>query len=318
MNKELFPGTPQASPSGAALQMGVALPGGTDFDPKKITFLKEVRTLFPQFKITIFTHSKYWGEFDLFGYYDDVAAVSDENDNSLKDVIKEWNLDVLIEIGLDRTAQCPDREIVPECWASHFRHRRDLKISDEITGNIYVKDHTISADLDDVFAALGTVDVGDAELHESITREIRVQGPLDQIVLAPWLSGGRRNAAWKAEIWEDIGKRLVESGLRVVLAGSAEHHPAAAALRDAIGAPGVDLSVGRASLRQTAILLGRARGALSAPGTIARLAALAGTPLVIIDSAALPHHTEPAVQAAAAVANLQRLFAAGPVGACPD
>lgn len=314
MDQELFPGAHRARMPGSATQLGVMLPEGTGFYQQKIKFLKEIRVLFPQVRITIFTYSRYWSEFDLFDYYDDVAAVSDDNEDGLKDVVKEWDLDIFIETDLGLTAKPADQDTVAECWTGHFLHRRGLKISDEFTGNIYVKDCTMPSDIDNAIDVLGTVDVGDGELHQSITSQIRAQGPLDQIVLAPWPSGGR-DPAWKAPLWEDIGKRLIESGFGVVLAGSAEHHGAATALRSTIGESSVELSIGRASLRQTAIMLGRARGALSAPGIIARLAALAGTPLVVLDSSLQPPHPDPAAKAAAAVSSLRSLLASGPVGA---
>ena len=164
MDKELLPGAPNSSLPPASPQLGLSLPAGTGFDPKRIQFLKEIRTLFPDTKITISTYSKYWSEFSLFDYFDDVAAIDDGNEEGLKNIILERDIDLPIEMDSGiRTARA-DGNSALEYWRESLKFRRNIPISSEITGNIYVKDRIIA--------------VGEAELHEDIGTPLLASGPV--------------------------------------------------------------------------------------------------------------------------------------------
>lgn len=305
MDNEIKAGETSSPSSFETLRVGLVLREGIDLNPVRVQFLKETRLLFPLAKITIFTHTRFWSEFDLFDYFDDVAAVEDGNGEALRDLIRDRDPDLLVETT---SAGISGKTGFSDGWAPRLGHVRSVEISAEIAAHIHVKNSVSTPSLENTLAALGTVAVGPGELHRNILAEIQAQPPLDRILLSPWPLTDGAEPAWNPALWTDIGQRLLAAGHELVIAGAADHHAAAVALRSAIGETGVQLLVGRAGLRQTAILLGRARAALTAPGLMARLAALSGTPLVVLDLSMAPAAADLGAQAAATVKSLQSLL----------
>jgi hypothetical protein len=287
MTKEIPDSGEQISFLSQKLSIGIALPTGTHMHPGITRLLVEIRTLLPQSRITALTYSRYWGELDLFDSLDDVAAVSDDNRAGMAKLTQDRDLDLLFEIDVQEPAQSRRSESASDIWADSLHAARSLKFASGAYANIYVKNRAIAPALQ---AALDVLENspghGGGVLSREILREIELAAPIDSIALFPWARGGRQGkTSQPLDQWVIIAHRLIEAGFEIQIPGTAEDYSAAIAFKDAIGMPGVRLSAGRATLRQTAILLGRMRGAICAPGSMAHLVALAGTPLVVFDQA---------------------------------
>jgi ADP-heptose:LPS heptosyltransferase len=277
--------------------------------------LGEIRALFLQSKITVFTYNRYWSELDLFDYFDDVAAVTDDHPENLGKIIRDCEIDFLLDAIPAEMSHASLLTPAPDTWAHDFHQVRTLKFTFGASINIYVKNHAIDPALDDALASIESTParVGGA-LHRDILREIELATPLNTIALFPWPRGVKRDkATHPPEHWVMIAHQLIKAGFEILIPGTAEDYTAAVAFKDAIGMPGVRLSAGRATLRQTAILLGRTRGAICAPGSIAYMTSLAGAPLVVLDDGT--GSSDSASDATAAVESLNSMLAPRKIGA---
>jgi ADP-heptose:LPS heptosyltransferase len=100
------------------------------------------------------------------------------------------------------------------------------------------------------------------------------------VVVHPGASAPERH--WPAESFADVARALSADGYRVVLTGSADERPLAAAVAAAAGLPADDVLAGRTPLSALAAITAHARLVVCGDTGVAHLATAYGTPSVVL------------------------------------
>ena len=242
---------------------------------------QDLRRAFPSVRMLAFVSHANRGTVDLLSGPDEVIVVSATRLVPTLRTLRRHRVDVFIDIGQWArissllTGLSGARFTIGFKTPGQYRH---------YTFDATVEHSNRRHEIDNfraLLAPLGIAALGVPSLRTDVLSELPMQETRRTIVFHPWAAGYQSHLReWPEERWAAVGSVLLARGYDIAITGGPADQARAELLASAIGEAGVRVMAGKASLRETAIMLSGAAGVLSVNTGIMHLAAVVNAPLI--------------------------------------
>jgi heptosyltransferase III len=244
----------------------------------------DLKRAFPFARIIAFISNANKGTLDLLDGFDEVIVVPITRPITAIPMIRRHPVDLLIDIGQWARVSALAARLARARFTVGFRTPGQVR---HFAFDAVVDHCAGRHEIDNFRALLSGVGVQGRSLPRlkpALLAEAAVPTPRPYVVFHPWASGYRSELReWAPKNWLALAALVIDWGYEIVITGGPEDEPRAEAL--AASSPGcerITVLAGRSSLRNTAIVLGRASAVVSVNTGIMHLAALFNPPMVAL------------------------------------
>jgi len=256
--------------------------------------LPDLRQAYPRARITAFISHANWGTVDLLTGLDDVLVLSVKKPLSAARLLRRHPVDLMIDIGQWARISAVLAAMSGAKFTIGFKtsgqHRHTV-----FDANV---DHSpVRHEIDNFRALLeplGLTATGSPKLQADIMNDIERGVKSRTVVFHPWAAGYKSHLReWPDKRWAELARRLICDGYDIAITGGPSDYQRAKALSEMIDDPAVKILAGTTTLRQTAVILGRAACVVSVNTGVMHLAAIANAPLVALHGPTNPKRWGP-------------------------
>ena len=248
------------------------------------SIVPDLKRAFPFARLVAFISKANRGVISLLDGFDEVVVVPITRPLAAAAIMRRYSLDVLIDIGQWARISALISRVARARFTVGFKTPRQWR---HFAFDAVVEHSPVLHEIDNFRSLLRGVGLTGHSLprfEPALLADIRTPSEHSYVVLHPWASGYRSELReWPEDRWTQLANLVLEWGHDIVVTGGPEDAGRAAALVDRIGGGArVSSLAGKTSLRDTAVVLGRAAAVVSVNTGIMHLAALLGAPVVAL------------------------------------
>ncbi len=264
----------------------------------------DLKRVYPFARIIAFISIANRGTLDLLDGFDEVVVVPITRPLAAIPMIRRFPIDLLIDIGQWARISALTARLARARFTVGFKTRRQFR---HFAYDAVVEHSPVRHEIDNFRALLRGVGIQGGRslprLKPALLAEAAVAAPRPYVVFHPWASGYRsEQREWGSHNWRALGSAVLDWGYDIVITGGPEDAARAESLAAAIAdSERITVLAGHATLRDTAVALGRAAAVVCVNTGVMHLAALLNAPMVALHGPTNARRWGPLSSAAVAV-----------------